>query len=32
MRKYSIGTMGIYGDEPTLDIKGVWLWRGTGIP
>ena len=23
---------GVYGDEPNLEIRGVWLWRGTGIP
>jgi len=22
----------VYGDEPNLDIKGLWLWRGTEIP
>jgi elongation factor 1-gamma len=23
---------GVYGDEPKLDIKGCWVWRGTEIP
>ena len=22
------GTMGIYGDEPNLHVRGVWMWRG----
>lgn len=32
LRKYAFAVQGIYGDEPLLDIKGVWLWRGDGIP
>ena len=24
--------MGVYGEEPSLEIKGVFLWRGTEIP
>ena len=31
-RKYAFGVQGVYGDEPNLEIKGVWLWRGVGIP
>ena len=31
-RKYAFAIHGVYGDEPNLDIKGVWLWRGVGIP
>ena len=23
---------GVYGDEPNLEIRGMWLWRGTDIP
>ena len=23
---------GVYGDEPNLEIRGCWLWRGTEIP
>ena len=23
------GTMGIYGDEPNLHVRGLWMWRGT---
>jgi len=22
----------VYGEEPNLEIRGVWLWRGTEIP
>jgi len=31
-RKYSFAVHGVYGDEPKLDIKGAWLWRGVDIP
>jgi elongation factor 1-gamma len=31
-RKYGFGVHGVYGDEPTLEIRGVWAWRGTEIP
>lgn len=31
-RKYAFGTLGVYGDEGDLVIKGAWLWRGTEIP
>lgn len=27
-RKYCFGAFGIYGDEPNLDIKGIFVWRG----
>ena len=30
--KYSFGVHMIYGEEPNLDIKGVWMWRGHDIP
>lgn len=30
-RKHSLGVHGVYGDEPDLDVKGVWMWRGTDI-
>lgn len=30
--KYAYGTHMIYGDEPNLDIKGVWMWRGLDVP
>lgn len=31
-RKYAFGVHGVYGDEPYLEVKGVWLWRGQGHP
>lgn len=31
-RKYAFGVHGVYGEEPNLEIRGVWLWRGVGIP
>jgi len=31
-RKYSFAVHGVYGEEPNLEIKGVWVWRGVGIP
>jgi len=31
-RKYMFGTWGVYGDEPNLDIKGLFLWRGVEKP
>jgi len=31
-RKYAFGVVGVYGEEPNLDIKGVWVWRGNEIP
>ena len=30
-RKYALGVHGVYGDEPDLDVRGVWLWRGTEV-
>jgi elongation factor 1-gamma len=30
-RKYAFGVHGVYGDEPVLEIRGVWMWRGNGI-
>ena len=32
LRKYSFGTMGVYGEEPDLEILAVFMWRGKGIP
>jgi len=32
LRRYCFGTMGIYGDEPHLEILGCFMWRGKGIP
>lgn len=31
-RKYAFGVHGVYGDEPNYEIRGVWCWRGEGIP
>jgi len=30
--KYCFGRMGVFGEEPNLEIKGVWLMRGLEIP
>jgi len=31
-RKYAFAVHGVYGDEPNLEVRGVWVWRGTEIP
>jgi len=31
-RKYAFGIVGVYGDEPNLEVRGCWVWRGTEIP
>lgn len=31
-RKYAFGVCGVYGNEPTLEIRGCWVWRGTEVP
>lgn len=31
-RKHALAMHAITGDEPNLDIEGVWLFRGKGIP
>jgi len=31
-RKHAFAAIGIYGAEPELEIKGVWLWQGKGVP
>lgn len=31
MRKHSMGVFGVYGEEPELEILGVFMWRGTDI-
>lgn len=31
-RKYAYGIYGVYGDEPNLEVRGVFCWRGTKIP
>lgn len=30
--KYAIGCFGVYGEEPNLDVRGLFLWRGVGKP
>ena len=30
--RYSYGVHMIIGEEPNLDIKGLWMWRGQKIP
>jgi len=32
MRKYAFAVEGVHGDEPNLEIRGVWVWRGQGVP
>lgn len=32
LRKYGFGSIAILGEEPTLSIKSVWLFRGSEIP
>ena len=32
MRNHALCILGIYGDEPNLEIMGVFLLRGTEIP
>lgn len=31
MRKHSLCVLGVYGEEPSLDIMGVFFWRGTDV-
>lgn len=31
-RKYALGVHGIFGDEPTLELKGLWILRGKKFP
>jgi elongation factor 1-gamma len=31
-RKYAFGVHGVYGEEPSLEIRGVWVWRGLDHP
>jgi len=31
-RNHCFSMMAILGDEPNLEIEGVWLFRGKGIP
>lgn len=31
MRKHALGVFGVYGEEPELEIMGVFVWRGTEV-
>ena len=31
MRKHALCVLGVYGEEPALDILGVFFWRGTDV-
>jgi len=31
-RKYSMSAMAVYGVEGEYDVRGVWMWRGKGVP
>lgn len=31
MRKHALCVLGVYGEEPELEIMGVFIWRGTGV-
>jgi len=32
LHKYAFGSMLIFGEEPSLEVSGVWVYRGTGTP
>lgn len=32
LRKHALGVFGVYGEEPSLEIMGVFMWRGTDVP
>jgi hypothetical protein len=32
LRRHSLGSFGIYGEEPELEQFGLILWRGEDIP
>jgi elongation factor 1-gamma len=31
-KKYCFAIHGVYGEEPNLQIRGAWMWRGVEIP
>jgi elongation factor 1-gamma len=31
-KKHCFAIHGIYGEEPNLEIRGAWIWRGAEIP
>jgi len=32
LRKYGFGSLIIFGDEPKLEISGIWIFRGPDVP
>ena len=32
LRNYAFSRHCVLGNEPNLEIKGIWMWRGTEIP
>jgi elongation factor 1-gamma len=32
MGRYGFGLLGIFGEEPNLEIRGAFMWRSTEIP
>jgi len=32
LRKYGFGAINIFGEEPNLEVSGIWLFRGLEIP
>lgn len=32
MGRYGFGVHGIFGEEPNLEMRGVYMWRGTEVP
>lgn len=30
-KKFAFAIHGIYGEEPNLEIRGAWMWRGTDV-
>jgi len=31
-KKWCFAIHGVYGEEPNLEIRGAWMWRGAEIP
>lgn len=31
-KKWAFAIHGVYGEEPELEIRGAWLWRGNEVP
>lgn len=32
LRKHALCILGMYGEEPSLELLGVFFWRGTDVP